>query len=55
MTNEDRIDSLKARHRELEEAIDQEENKPNPDEIQIHDLKKRKLAIKDELLGMGAA
>ncbi|MBF0248079.1 MAG: YdcH family protein [Alphaproteobacteria bacterium] len=46
---ESRIDSLKSRHHELESAIEAENAKPYPNDIEIHALKKEKLKIKDEL------
>ena len=49
MALENRIDSLKSRHGELEVALDTETARPLPDEVEIHTLKKAKLRIKDEL------
>ena len=49
MALENRIDSLKARHTELEVAITLENQRPHPDDSEIHALKKEKLRIKDEL------
>lgn len=49
MTVQDRIFSLKAKHAELEQAIEIESNRPLPDELVLHDLKRRKLRIKDEI------
>ena len=49
------IDALKAKHQALEDALDEETNRPHPDEFQIALLKKQKLAIKDEIAGFGAA
>ena len=49
MSLQDRIDSLRARHRSLEEAIDQEVARPLPNTETIHDLKRQKLRIKDEI------
>jgi len=49
MSLQDRIDSLLARHRSLEEAIDQEVARPLPSTETIHDLKRQKLRIKDEI------
>lgn len=43
------VASLKARHRDLEEAICAENARPMPDDAAIAGLKKRKLQIKDEL------
>lgn len=55
MSLEERIDALKAKHQALEDALDEETNRPHPDEFQIALLKKQKLAIKDEIAGFGAA
>ncbi|HEY9078967.1 YdcH family protein [Magnetovibrio sp.] len=49
MALENRIDSLKTRHGELEVALDAATARPFPDEVEIHTLKKEKLRIKDEL------
>lgn len=48
----ERIDVLKAKHAALENAIQDEANRPLPDEIKIHDLKRQKLKIKDEIAQM---
>jgi len=55
MGKSERIDALQTKHHDLESKIDNEEKKSLPDEITIHDLKKQKLKIKDELMSMGAA
>lgn len=52
MSLEDRISSLKNKHQDLENAIEVETNRPNPDEIQLHTLKKEKLRIKDEIANL---
>ncbi|PHS75034.1 MAG: hypothetical protein COB59_11775 [Rhodospirillaceae bacterium] len=44
-----RIDALRVRHHELDEAIEMETTRACPDEHEIHTLKKEKLRIKDEL------
>ncbi len=49
MTDEERIDALKAKHASLEAAIDEENSHPRPDDMSISQLKRRKLRIKDEL------
>lgn len=49
MSLQDRIESLRARHRSLEEAIDQEISRPLPNDDLLHDLKRQKLRIKDEI------
>ncbi|HUZ73164.1 MAG TPA: YdcH family protein [Stellaceae bacterium] len=45
----ERIESLRARHRSLEEAIDREVNRPSPSMEALGDLKRQKLRIKDEI------
>lgn len=49
MSLQDRIESLRARHRNLEEAIDQEISRPMPNDETLADLKRQKLRIKDEI------
>jgi hypothetical protein len=48
----ERIEALKARHAALEAAIQEEHNRPLPDTTRIHDLKRQKLKIKDEMAEM---
>jgi hypothetical protein len=45
------LDSLKAKHQDLEHLIEEEEARPRPDEDKIHELKRQKLRIKDEIAG----
>jgi len=52
MNLEEQIEALKSKHQALEIAIDQENNRPQPDDVTIADLKKQKLRIKDELAGI---
>jgi hypothetical protein len=49
MSIADRIEGLKAKHKALETAIEEEHNRPKPDDIEINRLKKQKLVIKDEI------
>ncbi|HEY7992077.1 MAG TPA: YdcH family protein [Stellaceae bacterium] len=49
MTAQDRIESLRARHRSLEEAIDLETHRAYPDTDQVAHWKRQKLRIKDEI------
>jgi len=53
MSLQDRIDSLKAKHAALDDAISMEARRPYPNEPQISLLKRQKLAIKDELARLG--
>ena len=49
MSVDERIDALKAKHQALQNAIEQENSRPLPDDVTITSLKKQKLRIKDEL------
>jgi len=55
MSLDERKDALMAKHQALEEEIDEEEARPHPDDEHLHELKKAKLMIKDELASMGQA
>ena len=43
------MNSLVEKHASLERMIQEEMNRPAPDDVLLHDLKKRKLAIKDQI------
>ena len=49
MSVTEHLDSLKAKHLDLEHLIEHEEARPRPDEDKIHELKRQKLRIKDEI------
>jgi hypothetical protein len=49
MSHEARLESLKARHAELEAQIAAEDNRPRPDEDLLHRLKVEKLRLKEEI------
>jgi hypothetical protein len=49
MSLQDRIESLRARHQSLELALQDEIHRPLPNEDVIHDIKRQKLKIKDEI------
>jgi len=51
MLSEERIAALKAKHQALEEKIQEEEARPHPDEVVLHQLKREKLRVKDEIAG----
>ena len=55
MASVDRVKKLKTKHEEYETAIAQESNRPHPDEIQLHDMKRQKLRIKDEINRLSSA
>jgi len=49
MTEQDRIEALRARHRSLEQAINVETHSPYPNTDQVADWKRQKLRIKDQI------
>jgi hypothetical protein len=49
MSPQDHIEALKAKHAELERAIDEENKRPLPNQDAVSDLKRQKLRIKDEI------
>jgi hypothetical protein len=40
--------ALQAKHARVEAQLREEQSRPMPDEVLIHDLKRKKLALKDE-------
>jgi hypothetical protein len=53
MATAQHLESLKMKHADLEAKIADEEGRPHPDDEIIHELKKMKLRIKDQLAEMG--
>ena len=45
------VEELTSQHASLAAQIDEEEHRPLPDMIKLHELKKEKLRLKDELAG----
>ena len=54
MSMQERIDGLRAQHQNLEKMLDNENHRLHPDDIHIADLKKKKLAIKDQIASLQA-
>ncbi len=54
MTEQEQAEMLKSKHQALEVEIENENNRPHPDDIHIAELKREKLRIKDELASMNA-
>ncbi|MEE2661773.1 MAG: YdcH family protein [Pseudomonadota bacterium] len=54
MSEADQVTILKAEHAELENALEQEKHKLQPDHIAVSAIKKRKLRIKDQLAAIEA-
>ncbi len=49
MSLSEHVETLKAKHADLENLIVEEEHRPAPDEARIKELKRQKLRIKDEI------
>ena len=54
MAQDERIKTLHEKHAELEANIAEEEGRPMPDTAVLQDLKRQKLAIKDELAALSS-
>lgn len=54
MSLDARIRELSEKHKRLEAAIEAEQKHPAGDDVRIHELKVRKLRIKDELAQLRA-
>ena len=52
MTIDARLDTLGRKHSELEAKLKGEMRRPAADELRVHDLKRRKLQIKDEMASL---
>jgi hypothetical protein len=52
MPTPDRIETLKHKHAALEAALQAENARPHPDDDLLTDLKRRKLRLKDTMLGL---
>ncbi len=55
MSDNEYVTVLKARHVELEQAIEDESSRPLPDGLVVQMLKRQKLRIKDKLYRLSAA
>jgi len=49
MSIESHLSELVRRHQAIEQAIDQEEAHPAANELKLHELKRKKLSLKDEI------
>ena len=43
------IEALRVQHRQLEEELEEENQRPHPDSVKIGDIKRRKLRLKDDI------
>lgn len=44
-----RIETLRKRHAQLEHLLQVEEHRPMPDLVKVHQFKREKLALKDQM------
>ena len=49
MSIDSHLSELVRRHQAIEEAILAEVNHPAPDDVKVHELKRKKLHLKDEI------
>jgi hypothetical protein len=49
MSAQEHIEALRTKHLDLKHEIDQENQRPHPDDLRIVELKRQKLRIKDEI------
>jgi hypothetical protein len=52
MSIQGRIEELSHRHERLDQEIEQEQKRPAANDVRLHDLKRRKLKIKEELTNL---
>ena len=52
MSVDEHIEALRAKHASLDKEIDEENHRPHPDDLRITELKRQKLRIKDEIVGL---
>ena len=52
MATAERVETLKAKHAALEAALQEEHNRPHPDDVAIAELKRQKLKLKDTIKGL---
>lgn len=50
MSLQNRLQALRERHHELDELIRQEQARPSADDLEIAELKRQKLKLKDEIV-----
>ena len=46
------VEALASKHAAVQQQIDREEQRPHPDDVLLHKLKKEKLRLKDEINGL---
>lgn len=54
MTVAEHVEALRAKHASLKQAVEQENQRPHPDDLHVAELKREKLRIKDEIVRLEA-
>ncbi len=54
MAIEARIRELGSRHQSLDKAIEDEHRRPSADSLRVHELKRQKLKLKEQIEGLKA-
>ena len=54
MTVAEHVEALRAKHAALKQSVEEENQRPHPDEFHIAELKREKLRIKDEIARLEA-
>ena len=49
MSVQEHIEALRSKHLDLKQEIEEENQRPHPDDLRIAELKRLKLRIKDEI------
>jgi hypothetical protein len=49
MSAQEHIEALRTKHLDLKHEIDEENQRPHPDDLRVVELKRQKLRIKDEI------
>lgn len=52
MALDDRLNTLRDKHANLDRMLEEESGRPMPDDVVVHGLKRQKLAIKDEIANL---
>jgi hypothetical protein len=55
MSVDEHLETLRSKHGSLKQAIEDETQRPHPDDLHLTELKRQKLRIKDQIFQLEAA
>lgn len=55
MSIEQRVESLERRHADIDARVEEEQRRPLIDNLRLLELKRQKLAIKDEIMSLAVS